>query len=215
MKKINHHLMPFIKAAFCIIIFFIVVLIISFLISCNPAKQIAKAEHTVLGNPEAIKRVREKTDHLFPVMGEIIFSDTGSTKTIVKDTIITKVVTIPIKVWKNISFDTLINGLSFYIDSNGITVTGKYECKNTTKYIPTYYHDPRILKQKDSTINNLKIELAGKNGEQLTLQKQGEEKDKTIRNKNILIWLLSGAIAVILFVWLRTKITLPKLPKLW
>lgn len=209
MKRINHNITPYIK----VIIFFLIVLLIASLISCNPTKQIAKAEHKVLGNPEAIKRVREKTDHLFPIIGEIVFSDTGSIKTIIKDTTITKTVTIPVKVWKNISFDTLINGLSFYIDSNGITVTGKYECQNTTKYIPTYYHDPRILKQKDSTINNLKIELAGKNGEQLTLQNQSREKDKTIRNKNILIYMLSGFIAIILFLWLRTKIKLPNISK--
>lgn len=211
MKTLNHNLKPYIL----ILLFFLLVAIVCFFIGCNPAKQLTKAENKVLADIESVKRVREKTDHLFPIIGEIVFSDTGSIKTIVKDTTITKVVTIPIKVWKNISFDTLINGLSFYIDSNGITVTGKYECKNTTKYVPTYYHDPRILKQKDSTINNLKIELAGKNGEQLTLQNQAKEKDKTIRNKNILIYILSGFIALILFLWLRTKIKLPNISKLF
>jgi hypothetical protein len=102
-------------------------LILTLLFSCNTLK---KAENKVLSNPSSVEKIGREWEKSNPCV-----NDTVKTTTI--DTLIKKVevatppVLVPFAVFKqrDYSFDTLINGLSIYIDTNGIYISGKYICQ--------------------------------------------------------------------------------------
>lgn len=190
------------------------------ILSCNPAKQLTKAENKVLADIESVKRVRAKTDPLFPIINEIVFTDTGSTKIIRKDSIINVKEYFPVKVWKRASFDTLINGLSFYIDSNGITVTGKYLCPSYEKetHVNGYYLDHRQFNNLKDSLNFYKLQSANLKGQTYQQQTRITELEKQSKWDNQKIWAIGvGSILVIILSHVgRTylsKISLPKILK--
>lgn len=210
-KKINHHIAKFVYyLVAAIVLFFSFMMFARVLAGCNT---INKAERKVLADIESVKRVRAKTDALFPPEIEILINDTGSIRTVIKDSIVEKKSFFPVKVWKNIQFDTVINGMHFYVDSTGITVSGKYKCQNKIKYIP--YENKRITNNLKDSINKYQVELAGKNGQILESRNTITEQSKTIRTQKILLYVFGSVIAVLLFLFLKDKVRLPKISKLW
>jgi hypothetical protein len=121
-------------------------LVLALLFSCNAIK---KAENKVLSNPQSVEKIGRVWEQSNPCVNDTF-------KTTKVDTIFSKIevksppVLIPYTVFKQreYSFDTLINGLSIYIDTNGIYISGKYVCeqKQINTHTESSVTDNRRLK---------------------------------------------------------------------
>lgn len=190
MKTLNLNIPPILK---WIVFLLFISLILSALWGCSPAKKLEKSERRVLADIESVKRVRAKTDALFPIISKVVYRDTGSIKITRKDSIINVKEYFPVKVWNRASFDTLINGLSFYIDSNGITVTGKYLCPSYDKEIHTndYFIDERQYKNLQDELAASRLSEAKKDGQIIQLERDNKKLEKQYR------WLLIGVVSFV------------------
>ena len=146
-----------------------VLLSICWIVSCNTIKQEQRKDDAAIDRATSklpnLERVAEIVRKRFPCVTTETFRDTGK---IIINEVKTQLppVKIPFAVykWKQISFDTIINGLSIYVDSNGIVISGSYICKEKTIPITTTIKDDELVGRQKDTINSLRIQKAAKDG---------------------------------------------------
>ena len=213
MKTLNHNIKPYIKALLIILL----LLIIYLLNSCNPAKQLQRKEDKSLGIVLGSQRVFPKAGAawlaIHPCVITTTKSDTG--KIIIKEVPVTLPpvkIPFPVYKWKQFSFDTLINGLSVYIDSNGIVISGEYICKEKTIPIKETQRDDTRVDNLTDSINQSKRENATQKGQILELQTNNSESKKEANKKNW-YFIIASVIAAI-SVFFNVKSSVSKIPSL-
>ena len=213
MKTLNHNIKPYIKALLIILL----LLIIYLLNSCNPAKQLQRKEDKSLGIVLGSQRVFPKAGAawlaIHPCVITTTKSDTG--KIIIKEVPVTLPpvkIPFPVYKWKQFSFDTLINGLSVYIDSNGIVISGEYICKEKTIPIKETQRDDTRVDNLTDSINQSKRENATQKGQILELQTNNSESKKEANKKNW-YFIVASVIAAI-SVFFNVKSSVSKIPSL-
>lgn len=75
--------------------------------------------------------------------------------------------------------------------------------------------DLSVANRLNDSLNKYRIELAGKKGQILESRNTITEQSKTIRTQKILLYVFGSLIVVLLFLFAKDKIRLPKIPKLW
>lgn len=191
MRPINHNIKPYLIALLILLLSFIFIL----LNSCNPAKQLQRKEDKSLGIVLGSQRVFPKAGAawlaIHPCVITTTKSDTG--KIIIKEVPVTLPpvkIPFPVYKWKQFSFDTLINGLSVYIDSNGIVISGEYICKEKTIPIKeTQRDDTRVNNLTDSLNASLRT-IASQQGQITELRGIISDQRKADNKKT---WLLIAA----------------------
>lgn len=194
-----------------------VLLLVSLLSSCNPQKSLQRKD-TV-----AVNRVNAKAE-LQDIVAAEYLKRKPCVATIIKDTtyliqndttFVEKKIYIPISKTKII--DTLIDGISVYADSNGITVKNLNETRVITKYkLQVKIDQSRVDRLLDSLYKKDKENayLYGQK-EQLTQKVSEYKKDGA---KMMWFFIFSTAISIVLLIisirGILTKIKLPSFIKI-
>lgn len=186
-------------------------ILIIILVGCNAEKKAArqdeKAWNRYSTSPKLIQRSVPLVSALFPciVKEEIVRTDTSFLY--ITDTLVKK---IPYAVYKDKVLDTIINNISIFQDSTGISVKYLGKDKVITKTIEKVKIDQSEANRLTDSLNKYRVIEAGLNGKYLQLEKHTNEvlSDKT--KWQTYFWILVAAIGIALggFLYIKFKIPL-------
>ena len=185
-------------------------ILIVILVGCNAEKKAARKDEAAWdrysSSPKLIQRSVPLVSALFPciVKEEIVRTDTSFLY--ITDTLVKK---IPYAVYKDKVLDTIINNISIFQDSTGISVKYLGKDKVITKTIEKVKIDQSEANRLTDSLNKYRVIEAGLNGKYLQLEKHTNEvlSDKT--KWQTYFWLLVAAIGIALGGFLYIKFKIP------
>jgi len=183
--------------------------------SCNPAQRLIRKEDKAYGITVSTPRTFSQAGALWLQIHPCVV--------LTKDSIVTKHDTItvpstpkliPFKVteYKTKTLDTIIDNVSLYIDSNGITVKNLNEKEVTTHTIYQTKIDQTRVDNLIDSLNQSKRESTTKDGIIQTLREQLSETKK--HNTNLWWLIVAISVTAVLSHVLRSYIPSIKIPKL-
>lgn len=191
-KRINHHIAKFVYyIVAAIVLFFSFMMFARVLAGCTTPK---KALNKVLTDPELLQVAGERYLKLNPPIKD--------TTTIHDTTTVSETETV-------LQTDTVSTKDTVYITQIKERVVTKTRTKTET------VADLSVANRLNDSLNKYRIELAGKNGQILESRNTITEQAKTIRTQKILLYVLGFVIAVLLFLFLKDKVRLPKLSNIF
>ncbi len=210
-KSVNHHLVKWAIRVFLAAIFILIVCL--FLSSCNVEKRAIRKQDKAYG-------ITVSTPRTFSQAGALWLNIHPCLVTVIKDSIVTKHDTlitekklfIPFKVteYKTKQLDTIIDNVSIYIDSNGITVKNLNEVQVKTEVHYQTKVDETKVKLLTDTLNFRTNQLSFKQGQLDSTTEASKAKDKKI--DKLWFWLILLSVASVLSHVARSYI--PKIPSL-
>lgn len=183
---------------FCVAMFFA---------SCNPQAKLIRQQDKAYG-------ITVSTPRTFAQAGALWVSINPCLTPIIKDSIATKhdtittekKVFIPLQItqYKTRKLDTIVDGVSIYIDSLGISIKNLNEKEVTTKTVyQTKIDETRVNNLTDS-VNSLKQQLSFKQGQLESLSDTSQEQKKSIE-KWLIFFIISAVVnLVLLILWIKS-----------
>jgi len=191
------------------------ILVGALLFSCNPEKRAIRSQDKAYGITVSTPRTFSQAGALWLNIHPCVVTTKDSIVT-KHDTLITeKKLFIPFKVteYKTKQLDTIIDNVSIYIDSNGITVKNLNEVQVKTEVHYQTKVDETKVKLLTDTLNFRTNQLSFKQGQLDSTTEASKAKDKKI--DKLWFWLILLSVASVLSHVARSYIKLPfKLPKL-
>lgn len=193
-------------------------LVICILFSCHPEQKIARDDQ------KAVDRVRAKEPLVEQVTNEYFKTHPPLTKDSVridsviqiKHDTIPKLIKIPYIVYKNRVIDTIINNVSIFADSTGITIkvlqVNTEETRTRTK--ETTKEDLSAQYRLQDSLSKYRLMWEGLMHENVQIEKVSAAKDTTIKSKeadiafaNMRFWIAVGIVVglVIFSIYLKVK----------
>ncbi len=157
------------------ILLIILTIFLIWLSSCSEAKKLQKAENRVLADVESVKRVREKTNQLYPCSNDTVITEIHDSTTVTLTNTVRKT-------------DTVVkNGIKYIFHTD----TAFFE-KTKTVYQTKVVTDNELTNRQKDTINSLRLREAAHNG---TIGEVRDNLTKSNKNTNkwkLYFWLLFG-----------------------
>jgi hypothetical protein len=202
-EMIKHDLNLYWRKRLIYTLIILFVLFMCFLLSCNSEKALIRKQDKAYGitvsTPRTFAQAAATWLAIHPCITPII-----KDSTIIKhDTITTeKKVFIPVLKYKSTTLDTIVDGISIYADSMGITVKNLEEKEVTTKTIYQTKVDQTRVNNLTDTLNAAKLVSATKDGIIETLRTNVS--DNRSENKHLWWYLVAAGVILILSHVLRS-----------
>lgn len=185
-------------------------ILIIILVGCNAEKRLARKEEkswdVYSTSPRLVQRSVPLVSALYPCINEIVRSDTNTVYVIDSFEIEKKV---PYAVYKDKVLDTVIDNISIFSDSTGLTVKYLGKKEKTIITIRDTVIDRKETNRLTDSLNKYRVIEAGLNGKYLQLEKHTNEvlSDKT--KWQTYFWLLVALIGIALGGFLYVKFKIP------
>ncbi len=205
MRTVNHRIKPY------LILAVLLAALLIWLSSCNVEKRAIRKQDKAYG-------ITVSTPRTFSQAGALWLNIHPCLVTVIKDSIVTqhdtliteKKLFIPFKVteYQTKQLDTIIDNVSIYIDSNGITVKNLNEVQVKTEVHYQTKVDETKVKLLTDTLNSRTNQLSFKQGQLDSVTEASKAKDKKI--DKLWFWLILLSVASVLSHIARSYI--PKIP---
>lgn len=209
-NNVNHRIRPFLVAAIILGIGWL----LFFCFGCNTAKQIERREDKSLGIVQGSPRVFPKAGQAWLDIHPCLIDSKTIHDTITnRDTVkIEKKIFIPQMLFKNQVIDTIMEGISIYADSTGITVKNLNEVVTNTRTVTVKQIDQTRVNNLTDSIHSKEKELAFHAGQNEILQASIKQQGQTITKLWIAMAIAGAFILLLTYFSLKSFIT--KIPGL-
>ena len=202
MNDMSSNYSPVVRPIFWFCLIFAAMLCIISFCACNPQKALTRKENKAIG-------IVKGSERAFPIVGQswldihpclvptihdtIINTKTDTVKTI-------KTVLIPSISYKNKTLDTIVDNISIYADSTGITVKNLNEAitKTITKEVTKV--DQTALNAANIKIQSLQQDTSGYKATINEVRSQLADSNKKADTRLMWMWLEGGIFLIILVV---------------